>query len=367
MAKNVEILKDFLGDLTKYIKLSEPQTHKNLTIVPIILKETTELEFITIRGAENNDTGWIREHESASVSELEAINKNDIPMLIPFMQTIKGGKQDRTIYEPILVPAHRYEKNPLPIPSKCIEQGRWSFSSDLMFDGGNEFLHEERKRRFKSAKIRVNPSIMGNALRSLNPQEAIWDGVMTQMSVLGIGQSEIPTNSFIELSKTQKKKVEDYKIHFRDVEGQCGLAVIINNEIVGLEFYGSSKAWKEFREEIINGFAMEAIIRGDNEAKTPNDGYLEIVLHAFEDVVQMNFEEQPGTGLGTVIKFSSKDSKWAGITLVYENAFAHFYVTGKSKLPETERIMSGSLIRDLTRQTRLPPQRPVDFTQRQQL
>ncbi len=307
-----------------------------MTIIPLIL-EGDEAEFMTIKEAELQNASHISEQESASVSELEVVNSSKIPILIPFGHTISGGKQDRVIYQPLLVPPTQTGK-PIPIPSRCVEAGRWSFE----LENSTEIAPKgAEKRKFKSAKVRLNPSIMSNAMKEVDSQGSIWGGIEAQMGLFGQTTDQNVSRSYNKLASDQKERVEKYSLHFEDVEGQCGVAVFINEQLNALEFYGNTKAWKEVRNETLNGFVMEAILRMDKEESKDvlksDEDYWKKVSDALAEAKMTFEEEKQDAGLGSVVRFGTKDGKWNGITLMHKDKVCQFYIVAKSVLPETDR------------------------------
>ena len=307
-----------------------------MTIIPLIL-EGDEAEFMTIKEAELQNASHISEQESASVSELEVVNSSKIPILIPFGHTISGGKQDRVIYQPLLVPPTQTGK-PIPIPSRCVEAGRWSFE----LENSTEIAPKgAEKRKFKSAKVRLNPSIMSNAMKEVDSQGSIWGGIEAQMGLFGQTTDQNVSRSYNKLASDQKERVEKYSLHFEDVEGQCGVAVFINEQLNALEFYGNTNAWKEVRNETLNGFVMEAILRMDKEESKDvlksDEDYWKKVSDALAEAKMTFEEEKQDAGLGSVVRFGTKDGKWNGITLMHKDKVCQFYIVAKSVLPETDR------------------------------
>jgi hypothetical protein len=307
-----------------------------MTIIPLIL-EGDEADFMTIKEAELQNASHISEQESASVSELEVVNASNIPILIPFGHTISGGKQDRVIYQPLLVPPTQEGKT-IPIPSRCVEAGRWSFE---LGNSAEITSVEADKRKFKSAKVRLNPSIMSNAMKEeVDSQGSIWGGIESQMGLFGQTAEKNVSRSYNKLASDQKDRVEKYLLNFEDVENQCGVAVFINGRLNAIEFYGNKKGWKDVRNETLNGFIMEAILRINKEEESKdelksNEDYWKKVSDAFTQAKMTFEEEKQGAGLGSVIKFGSEDGNWNGITLAHQGKILQFYATAKSALPET--------------------------------
>jgi hypothetical protein len=345
MSEAEEKVKNFIGNITQFVTLSEPQTYKNLTIIPLILKDDL-LNFITIKEAEEAEIGYIQEMASEQVANLQAVNQGTTPILIPYMQVVKGGKQDRTIYEPILVAGGIT----VAIPSKCIERSRWNYNS----------AHDLGTKRFHTSDQKMNYSLHAKTIRAAysmkSAQSEMWDGIEQMSSKMGLTAELAPTRSGITIQETQKKKTEDYTPHFQLVKNQAGIIGLVNNQVIALELYGNPTALKIFWNDILNSFVMEAILRADNAKNTNPLEPAEIhekALHAFEKYT-MQYKVRNGVSLGTIVEFADPNLVWAGIALVHENKFAHFYIVGQSVFPEDQirvRQMQASQIqRQINRQ-----------------
>lgn len=350
MSEAKEKVQDFIGNITQFVTLHEPQKYNNLTIIPLILKDEL-LDFITIKEAEEADIGFIQEKESEEVANLQAVNKGTKPILIPYMQVVQGGKQDRTIYEPILVPT----EVTLPIPSKCIEQSRWAYRSAA----------ERSSKRFHTSPQKMTIGVQAKAMRApyrhRSMQSEVWGSIEAMSDSMSLGYNAAPTRSGIQMQETQKSKLEDFSKHFNLVKNQAGIIGLVNNQVIAIELYGNPASFKIFWKDLLNSYAMEAILRlRDAKDLKPLDTaeIHEHVLHCFEKFT-MQYKEQKGVGLGTVVEFADQDLVWAGISLVHDNKFAHLYVVGKSIFPEertrVQQMRVSRLQRQINRPTRQPP------------
>ncbi|HUX98359.1 MAG TPA: DUF6569 family protein [Candidatus Deferrimicrobium sp.] len=327
MSEAEEKVKNFIGNITQFVTLSEPQTYKNLTIIPLILKDDL-LDFITIKEAEEAEIGYIQEMESEQVANLQAVNQGTTPILIPYMQVVKGGKQDRTIYEPILVAGG----TTIAIPSKCIERSRWTYQS--AYDSGT--------KRFHTSAQKMNYSLHAKTIRASysmkSAQSEMWDGIEQMSSRMGLAAASAPTRSGITIQETQKQNIDDYLPHFQLAANQAGIIGLVNNQVIALELYGNPIALKIFWKDIMNSFVMEAILRAPDAKDIPplkREEIHEKALQSFENYA-MQYKVRNGVSLGTIIEFADPNLIWAGIALVHENKFAHFYVVGKSVFPEEQ-------------------------------
>ena len=327
MSEAKEKIQNFIENLTQFTTLHEPQTYKNLTIIPLILKDDV-LDFITIKEAETSNVGFIQELEGGEqVATLQAVNQGTKSILIPYMQVVQGGKQDRTIYEPILVAAG----STISIPSKCIERSRWTYGGAAQRRGD---------KKFRSSAQKMSYSIHANAIRApykqKSAQSEVWNSIEAMSSKMNLCMDAAPTRSGIQMQNTQKGRVEDYTKHFKIVENQAGMIGLVNNQVVAIELYGNPTAFKALWEDLLNSFAMEALLRADEAKDTKPLKPAEIherALTCFENCT-MQIKERPGIGLGTVIEFADPNLIWAGTALIHENKFAHLYIVGKSIFPE---------------------------------
>ena len=77
---SVQMIEMLFENPIEILELGKPQSHNNMTIIPIIYKGKT-LDFISIKEAE--DLGLININETDTVSQLEVINNSDKQVLIP--------------------------------------------------------------------------------------------------------------------------------------------------------------------------------------------------------------------------------------------------------------------------------------------
>jgi len=318
--ENIQITKSLFDNPLGFLKLGNPQVHENMTVIPIIVHEDKFIDFISIKEAE--ELGIVEIVETGSVNQLEVINKGNKQVLIPFGMTVHGGKQDRTIWEPILLPVGGKQpifnsntgsgRRKYTIPAKCIEQSRWNYT---------------RGRGFKSAKRRMHPNVAYEAI-SAGGQGAVWEEIQFHRSEMKYAASIAPTQSYLDMTKISEKQTSKIVKNFKILENQCGIAVFINDAFIGIEFYANPKAWKMMSEDILQAFAIEALRFKEKPQIKENlafhDDFISI-LHNLE----LKLSERKGIGLGNVVEFNSDDNKWRGITLVHNQSLVQFYLVSK--------------------------------------
>ncbi len=334
-AESIQIAESIFIEPSVLLSFEAPQTHKNMTIIPIILQENKFIDFISIKEAEKLEL--IEVLETNSVNQLEVINKSNKQILIPFGMTVHGGKQDRTIWEPILLPPGEKHQvfskqstppigtnpppppNPHPqphkysIPAKCIEQSRWNY---------------KKARGFKSSSMRLHPNIAFDAISSAG-QGAVWGEIQSYRSEMNFAPNLAPTQSYLDMTKTSQNQTQEIVKHFTNIENQCGIACFINNEFIGIEFYANPKAWNYMGADILNAFAIEALRFRDKPLKEGEINYYKTFIKALKQL-QVEFSVREGVGLGDVVEINSNgNNEWRGITLIYDNVPVQFYLVSK--------------------------------------
>jgi len=317
---SVQVVESIFENPISFLNLKAPQVYENMTVIPIVVQDSKFVDFISIKEAE--ELGLIEIIETDTVSELEVINKSDKHLLIPFGMTVHGGKQDRTIWEPILLQAggkqnvlkqNSVNKNQkYTIPAKCIEQSRWSYA---------------KERGFKSANTRLHPNVAFEAISAAG-QGAVWQEIQSHRSEMRYARTTAPTQSYLEMTNVSEEQTENIVKYFKNIPNQCGIAVFINGEFIGIEFYANPDAWKYMSNDILKAFSIEALRFKD---KPSHKGIIEYhdefinVLRSFN----LKFSVREGVGLGNVVEFNSNDNKWRGITLVNDGSMVQFYLVSK--------------------------------------
>lgn len=319
--KNVsaQIVEILFENPLELLDFETPQSHNNMTIIPIIYKGKT-LEFISVKEAE--ELGLISINETDTVSQLEVINNSNKQVLIPFGVTVHGGKQDRTIWEPILLAAGGKQnisgtnkgamEQKYTIPAKCVEQSRWNY---------------RKGKAFKSSNTRLHPNVAYEAISSVG-QSSVWNEIQAYRTEMNYSNKIAPTQSYLEMTEDIDKETEKIANSFRNVKNQCGIAVFINREFIGIEFYANAQVWETMSKDILKAFAIESL-RFKDKPINGNSDLSEVQLIKALQNLKLNFTTRNGIGLGEVVEFESENKKWRGNTLVHENTLVQFYIVSK--------------------------------------
>ncbi|MFW9855520.1 MAG: ARPP-1 family domain-containing protein [Candidatus Thorarchaeota archaeon] len=309
---------ELISNLGGMYNFGDAMSHDQFTVFPILSRGTTDSGVLGIMETEEKEQAWIQETEgSERVDKLLAVNKTEFPVLIPYLHQVEGGKQDRTIFEPILVPSGYTESQPLDIPAKCIEQSRWTYRNSR----GAATSH-----KFRSAKTRL-ASHMANISTNQTTQGIMWDSIAAASSVLGYGRAEAPTSSFREIQEhayTEEKDLSELLEKLTpavQIKGQVGLVAFYGGKILGVEIYGSPNLWPQFSELVLKGFLADWMFLKEKETKGKIPSDLDQYLR--KEFSKIKITKDDATGAGQLYRFS--DQKWQGICIQYEGVPLHLY------------------------------------------
>jgi hypothetical protein len=316
---SVQIVEMLFENPLEILEFEKPQSHDNMTIIPIIYKGKT-LDFISVKEAE--ELGLISINETDIVSQLEVINNSDKQVLIPFGVTVHGGKQDRTIWEPILLAAGGKQnisntrkgslEQKYTIPAKCVEQSRWNY---------------KKGKGFKSSNTRLHPNVAFAAISSAG-QGSVWNEIQAYRSEMKYNSNIAPTQSYLEMTENIEKDTEKIVNSFSNVKNQCGIATFINGEFIGIEFYANAQVWEVMSKDILKAFAIESLRFKDKAFDEKSDLSEKQLIIALMSL-KLLFTTRKGVGLGEVVEFESQNKKWRGNTLIHDNSLVQFYIVSK--------------------------------------
>ena len=308
-----------INEIIENYTICDPIVSGDFEVYPIVSPYTVSLT--SLKEAEALGTSWIQEGKVETVSTLEAINNNPVGVLIPFLTQVQGGKQDRTVFEPIILPANRTEKNPLPIPTRCLEEGRWGY---------RDSLGRRTSRRFESSPTRVAGQ-MAHAFLDKKDQGTVWNQVRSAYAMPETGLYHSRTVSLVSMSRRMHERNKDM-INIEgslsgglEIDGQVGILVAFRGRILGVEIYGGSNLWKPYAKESLRGFLFDRLILGSS---IPNE-HDDIRMQFIDDFYKFNLEKQDATGDGCLYHISGDD--WQGMCLVENDIPAHLYAVKKQQ------------------------------------
>lgn len=240
---------------TSGYKLSQPYTHKNLTIFLIHGKDqNTKDNIITLQEAMERKLLIV--YETSDVNELEVENvSKSLDVFIQSGDIVKGGKQDRVLAVSIIIPAR---SGRVKIDAFCVESGRWEKR------GGEE------STKFTSSNERIvsrDLKIAANASRS---QQEVWAEVSKAQEKLAQnvgGNVQAGTSrTSLQLSLEDRKVVANIDEYIRALASApngksdvIGYAFAINGQINSADVYVSNALFKKVWAKNLKATATEAV------------------------------------------------------------------------------------------------------------
>ena len=257
-------------------------TYKNLTIFLIQGKDELSRNYITLEEAMKQKK--ITLHETGSVGELSVDNLSSDYVFIMAGDIVKGGRQDRTIGEDIVL-APRAKK--VPLKSFCVEQSRWSGRGS---ESSAVFSSSEKTLSNKALKV---------AARTEKDQSKVWKEVENyQENVSKNAQAEVkssvsPTSLQLTLENDKiKGSVTEYvnalQSAFNGKNNVLGFAFFINGKISTVETFGNAALFKKLQKKLLEAAASEAFEQYDEKLKFTKPTL--VMLNAFIEVAEKGTE-----------------------------------------------------------------------------
>lgn len=242
--------------------ISGPYTEGNLSIFLFHGKDTLPSKpILTLQEALEQKK--IVVHETSSVNELSIENVSpDTAVFVQAGDIVKGGRQDRVLGYDLIVSA----KSKVPIPSFCVEQGRWSNRG------------REDATKFDSSNAQVQGKDLKLAINQMRRQDVVWakcreaQGKLSMNVGKEVQNKQSPTSLQLTLEdKELLGAVEKYvKALTKSLEGKddvIGLAVAINGKVEGADVYGSAALFRKLWPKLLNASAIDALAELQKDKK----------------------------------------------------------------------------------------------------
>jgi len=299
--------------MVSYELLSE-QVHKNVAVIPIKTPISHKVDLLTLKKGFELGLVNVKECEQSTVNTIIVENKSVAPLLLVDGEEIVGGDQNRIMDATILIAP----QSEMKVPVNCTEHGRWRYVSDF-----------KQSQNIANYTTRLAKH---HAYRSKgNVQKAVWDSI----DDLEMSRSfSSPTQAMSESYENAKADLNEFLNAFEVVEGQTGVAVMIDGEVKGFELFLNSEIYREYHEKILKSYLINAEVN-DNVFAIDRGVIKSIIENALND----EFEEAKNEGLESRFEIKSKDG--VGSFYTYKDELIHLsYFAGNDEaLPESEKMI----------------------------
>lgn len=250
-----------------------PYTHENLVVFlieqPGVPKDSAA--YLTLEEALKSKTLLVTEKsDGAQVNTLEIENTGDRPVYIQAGDTVKGGKQDRTIGVDMVLPPRSGKKE---IDAFCVEPGRWSRrESDVQIaTAAVAFVPAPAPLATKEQKLAVKLEKSQDKVweegRKANAKLLVADSAGGGGSLSQSGASYVLTTEDPAVAKKTLEYTEAFGRILEGKEDVVGFAFAVSGAPSTLEIYSGPKLFEKLWPKLLKGAALEAISKKTD--KTP--------------------------------------------------------------------------------------------------
>jgi hypothetical protein len=228
-------------------RLGTPQTSGPLAVYPVFGPEP-RLRYRTLAQAVDHGAFVTEVDEHGSVNDVQVCNASDQPVLLYEGELIIGARQNRTIDQPVLVPAG-VELN---VPVSCVEQGRWEAGRRTeRFHPSPHALDPELRRTKRATANRTAPG-----LEARPAQGEVWHAVTERLSQHGVAS---PSAAFTDLFDAKRPDLDELKRPIHAIDEQIGAVVEISGRPVALDLVSRPEAFADLLPRLVDGYALQAL------------------------------------------------------------------------------------------------------------
>jgi hypothetical protein len=291
------------------IRFGEPQRHRNVTVIPLLWEEDGGPVYLALREALEGRLLTVTElSQAGSVPELRVVNQADLPVLLLDGEELAGAKQNRVLNTTILVRA----KSETTIPVSCTEQGRWRYSSSEFADSGVVMTRKARAHKSRS----VSDSLAASA-QYHSDQHEVWAQIHHLHQQAGTSS---PTAAMLDAFKMREAELAEALGRFPLVPGQHGLLVLVNGQVVGLDWVSRGRAYEHLHAKLVKSYVFDGLVE-EAKAVGPGGNDTEAASAFLKEIGSLAGQPFPSVGQGIDYRFKSKNL--VGSALVHENHLVH--------------------------------------------
>ena len=202
-------------DFISNIKFGDMRQYKNISVIPLFLKEKTGPGYISLDEAISSGVLKIKEISSGgNVPELVAENVGQKLILLLDGEEVTGAKQNRVLNATILLDF----MSKTVIPVSCVEAHRWSYVSEE-FAASKNLLN----CNIRMAKQRSVSESLKNSNRFMSNQGEIWDKIEEMTDEMKVNSQ---TRAMSDVYSNFDEDLNEYIINMPVIADQGGILVL---------------------------------------------------------------------------------------------------------------------------------------------
>ncbi len=221
--------------------------------------------------SEAMESKMVTVHETGEVNQLTIENKSqDHYVFIHSGDVVKGGKQDRTLANSMLLPPNT---KPTPIQSFCVEQSRWAKRGNEKLDAfsGNGFCLSSKELKYAARSAKSQQAVWSNVqLAQIKLSSNVYKGSSKTVNSAASATSyqlTMENKDLVKMTAAYKKALSE-KLP-KDRDDVIGYAFVVNGEYNSADIYCSNSLFEKVWDIRFNGMVTEAIAElkdGDNKS-----------------------------------------------------------------------------------------------------
>ncbi len=236
------------------ITIGAPQTHRNLTVFPLMAAGAPELPYALLGDALEAGTVRIGEVGQGTVPTLAAKNVGDTDVLVLDGEQLIGARQNRMTNRSILLAA----RSTTEIPVSCMEHGRWHFESPAMQPAPQHSPAKVRRRARELEALHVRAGEVAAPSMLREAQGAVWEAIADTEAKLGMYS---PTGAMDALYVGSGPQLEEMTRAFPASEGQVGLLAFVEGVPLGMDLVGGRGLYARLHARLLRGYVLDALDR----------------------------------------------------------------------------------------------------------
>lgn len=304
---------DTVGEFLEQIRLGDPETYKNLTMIPVFAENDGANGCLTLDEAIKTGKFVVSEvDEGGNVPHLVVENGLESDVLLLDGEELVGAKQNRIVNTTIIIGMMKK----VVIPVSCVEQGRWAYKSRKFSAGKSHLYASLRAKKVKDVSEHVKNSRSFDA-----DQGRIWNGISEKHMNFNV-RSE--TSAMADIFEAKTDDLHSYEKAFKPNPNQIGFITLINGKVVGLDAFGSPKVFPKVYAKLMRGYFLDAIDptekKGLSKEKSVS-GLLKTVGKFVKAVKTSKTDACKSVGEGDDIRLENSDVN--GFALVNKGSLVH--------------------------------------------
>ncbi|HSS19011.1 MAG TPA: DUF6569 family protein [Pyrinomonadaceae bacterium] len=237
-----------LNELLDNIVVGPPQVFEEVKVFPLFSSDgKAPAPLLELDEALEHGLAEITEEsEGGNVPRLTVVNKSDRDLIIYEGQQLIGAKQNRIVNVTVIVAAN----STLPIPVSCVEQSRWSYTSDSF--GSSQNFSYPSLRRTTHSDVSRSQAERGTADSN---QSKVWSAISAKMRRMRVAS---PTAAIEDMYYSQVPEPKVLTEKFSVADNQVGYIAYIKGGFAGSDVYSSANVCRGKMEKLIRGYYLDS-------------------------------------------------------------------------------------------------------------